>query len=73
MKDGMEIFAKRIRDLRNEKNMTVRVLAEELGISHPAISTYENCQKEAPLSVLRAYASYFNTTIDYLVGLSDER
>ena len=73
MDESMEVFAKRIKELRNEKDLTVRMLAEELKISHSSISYYENCKREATLSVLKAYSTFFNVSLDYLMGFSDER
>lgn len=65
---GIEVFAYRIRKLRESKNLTTRMLAEELGISNAAISFYENCKREPTLSVMEAYSKYFKVTLDYLAG-----
>ncbi len=73
MNESVAVFAKRIKELRNERNLTVRILAEELGISHSAITYYENCQREATLSILKLYSTFFNVSLDYLMGISDER
>jgi transcriptional regulator with XRE-family HTH domain len=70
---SIEVFAKRARELRNGKGLTTRMLAAELGISCALISYYENCKREPTLSALKAYAKFFNVTIDYLAGLSDRR
>mgnify|MGYP000158889329 CR=1 FL=1 len=70
---GMDIFSRRIKELREEKNLSMRQLAEEIGISHVAISYYESSKREPTLTVLQAYAKYFNVTVDYLIGLSDNR
>lgn len=73
MDESIKIFAQRIKDLRTERNLTIRMLAAELKISAGAISYYENCQREATLSVLRLYSKYFDVSLDYLMGESDER
>lgn len=51
-----EVFAERIKKLRESKGMGVRELAAELGISHSAISLYESCKREptvTPSKILR--------------------
>ena len=65
------IFASRIKELRENHNMTIRMLADELKISYSSISLYENAKREPTLSVMKAYAKYFNVTLDYLSGLED--
>lgn len=67
-----EIFAKRIRELRESQGIGVRELASILGISHASISLYENCKREPTVSVAKLFADYFGVTCDYLLGLSDE-
>jgi transcriptional regulator with XRE-family HTH domain len=73
MEECMKVFAQRIKELRIEKDLTVRMLAEKLNISHAAISYYENCHREATLSVLNLYSKFFDVSLDYLMGISDER
>lgn len=68
---SQEIFAQRIRELRENHNMTTRMLGEVLGISHSSIVYYENCKREPTLTVMKAYAKYFKVTLDYLVGMED--
>jgi transcriptional regulator with XRE-family HTH domain len=69
---SMEIFAKRIRELREGRMLGVRQLASILGISHAAISQYENCKRVPDILIAKLFADYFNVTCDYLIGLSDE-
>lgn len=68
----VEIFAKRLRELRELKGLGVRELASELGISHASISMYENCKREPTVSVCKLFADYFDVSCDYLLGLTDE-
>jgi transcriptional regulator with XRE-family HTH domain len=68
-----EIFAKRIKELRESHNMTTRMMAEAIGVTNAAISYYENCKREPTLSVIIAYRDYFNVSLDYLVGNSDRK
>jgi transcriptional regulator with XRE-family HTH domain len=70
---SIEIFAKRAKELRKSKGLTTRMLAAELNMSCALISYYENEKREPTLSALKAYAKYFDVTMDYLAGLSDRR
>jgi transcriptional regulator with XRE-family HTH domain len=71
-KMGMEVFATRIKKLRTDSGMTVRMMGTVLNVSHAAIVYYENCKREPTLSVLKAYAKHFNVTVDYLIGMDGE-
>lgn len=62
----MSVFANKIRRLRESRNMSTRMLAEELNISPGQVSKYENDIHEPTLSVLKAYARIFEVTLDYL-------
>ena len=70
---SLEIFACRAKQLRDEHNLSTRMLAEELNVSNALISFYENCKREPTLSVMKSYAQYFKVSLDYLVGLSDNK
>lgn len=70
---GSEVFAGRLQALREEKGLSIRQLAAELGMSHVAISYYENKKRVPDIMVAKKFADFFNTTCDYLVGLTDER
>jgi len=65
------IFAKRIKDLREERGMGVRELAAKLGISHASVSNYESCKRTPDIETCRIFAKFFNVTGDYLLGISD--
>lgn len=66
-----EYFAKRIKELREGKGLTIRQLATFLGIGNNSISQYENCKRTPDIDVCKLFADYFNVSCDYLVGLSD--
>ena len=63
----------RIRDLREDCDMTQRTLADYLHISQAPLSQYENGQRQIPFSLLIKLAFYFDTSTDYLLGLTNER
>lgn len=63
----------RIKLLRQERGLSQRALAEQLGISQQSINKYENHNIEPDIAMLRQIASYFGVSIDYLVEQSDNR
>jgi len=68
-----EIFAQRIKELREEKGLGIRELALKLGISHSAISLYESCQRTPDIETCKLFADFFNVSGDYLIGIINER
>ena len=63
---------KRIRDLREDNDKLQKEIAQLLGISQQYYSEYENGNRTIPINHLITLAKYYGTSIDYLVGLSDE-
>ena len=63
----------RIRDLREDNDLTQKELAEYLHIKQNTYSQYENGQRQLPLDTLIALAKYYNTSTDYILGLTEER
>lgn len=70
---GSEVLARRLKELRKEKGISIRHLAAILDMSHVAISYYENEKRVPDIIVAKKFADFFNTTCDYLIGLTDER
>ena len=62
----------RIRDLREDRDLTQREIAEYLRIKQNTYSQYENGQRQLPIEFLIALAKYYNTSTDYILGLTDE-
>ncbi|MBR2987110.1 MAG: helix-turn-helix transcriptional regulator [Clostridia bacterium] len=61
----------RLRDLREDSDITQAELAEHLHIRQNTYSQYENGQRQIPLALLIKLADFYHTSIDYLVGLTD--
>lgn len=68
----MSIFSERIKQLRKEKSLLQKDIADQVGVTLRAYQYYEYSQKEPTLSVLVNIADYFNVSLDYLVGRSDD-
>ena len=67
----MKVFANRLRELRQEKKLSMKQLAKELGTTDAAISNWENEINEPKISYIKDIAIYFGVTADYLLGLED--
>ena len=64
-------FAKRIKELRLSKDMTMEELGNKLGKTKSTISTWEKGARSPKMGELEDIASFFNVSINYLLGLSD--
>ena len=67
----MQILAKRLKELREERRIYQRELANVLGMSFRGYQNYETGQSEPKLATLAAIADYYQVSIDYLVGRTD--
>ncbi len=59
---------KRIRDLREDKDLNQTQVAKYLGMSQTGYSKYETGENDIPTQVLIKLALFYNTSIDYLLG-----
>ena len=66
------MFEKRLKDLRSEKNLTQKQLADMLVLSKNSICEYEKGRSEPNIDTLIKLADIFNCSIDYLVGHANE-
>lgn len=64
---------KNLKSLREEYGISQQRLAEAIFVTQPSINKYENHNTEPEIEILKRLADYFDTTIDYLVGHSDQR
>ena len=58
----------RIRNLREDSDMTQQQIADKLYISRSAYSNYENGSRAFPLEILSQIADIYGTSVDYLIG-----
>lgn len=65
------MYIRRIRDLREDRDYTQAELAEHLHISQPAYSYYETGERAVPIEILILIARFYNVSIDYLLGETD--
>ena len=63
----------RIRDLREDRDLTQTQVAKMLGMSQTGYSKYETGENDVPTQVLIRLALFYDTSIDYLLGETNER
>lgn len=68
-----EYFGERLKLLRIEKGLSQDALSKDLGISKGALSYYENCARTLDIVVLDKVSKYFNVSLDYLMGYTENR
>ncbi len=61
----------RIRDLREDEDLLQKHLAKYLHCSQVAYSRYELGARDIPTQVLIKLAKFYNTSVDYILGLTD--
>ena len=61
----------RIRDLREDHDLKQRQLAEILNCSQRVYSNYELGQRDIPTDILIKLSSFYNVSVDYLLGLTN--
>jgi len=65
-------FPKRLASLRNQHKLTQQQLAAILNVSKGRIGNYEQGKRSPDIEMLKSLASFFQVTIDYLLGLDDD-
>ena len=63
----------RIRDLRQDHDLTQAQLAQLLGMSQTGYSKYETGENDIPTAILIRLADYYHTSVDYLLGRTKQR
>lgn len=65
-------FKSRLKLLRSTNNISTRALGDAIGVSHTAILQFEKGITLPAVDTLVALADYFDVSVDYLLGISDE-
>jgi len=66
-----DIMRLRIRDCREDRDLTQRQMAAFLHCDQSLYSKYERGERDMPLHVMIRLADYYHTSIDYLIGRTD--
>lgn len=61
----------RLKELRKKRGISQLRLATDLNMNQNSISRYETGEREADYATLILFADYFNVSIDYLLGRTD--
>ncbi|AHM56379.1 transcriptional regulator, XRE family [Peptoclostridium acidaminophilum DSM 3953] len=69
----MSTFGDRLKNLRIEKDLTQQDIADILGVGRATIAGYETKGKQPDFDKLKSISDYFDVSIDYLLGRTDER
>ncbi len=62
---------RRIRDLREDNDLTQKKLAKELNCSQQVCSNYELGQRDIPTDILIKLPAFYDVSVDYILGISD--
>ena len=67
------MYFKRLKDLREDKDLVQKEVASYLGIDQRVYSNYETGKREIPTRFVVILAKYYKTSVDYILGLTDDR
>lgn len=68
----MELYIKRIRDLREDNDKTQQEIADYLGTSQTMYARYERGANELPIHHLIKLCKYYGVSADYILGLTNK-
>lgn len=71
--DAMLNYYPRLRDLREDGDLSQQQVAEYLGMKQPQYSRYERGLRDVPSDILIRLAGLYGTSVDYLLGLTNEK
>lgn len=63
----------RIRDMREDQDISQQQIADYLMCDQSLYSKYERGERTVPLEIMVKLADYYHTSIDYLVGITDQK
>ena len=66
------MYYKRLRDLREDKDLAQKEVAANLGIDQRVYSNYETGKREIPVHLIIKLAKFYNTSTDYILELRDD-
>ena len=68
----LNMFPERLKNLRKERDVTQVELSKAIGVSDRTCRKYESGEIEPTMTVLKHIASFFNVSVDYLIGFTDD-
>ena len=70
-KNGVVMRYRRIRDLREDKDLTQKEMAHVLNCSQQVYCNYELGQRDVPTDILIKLSDFYNVSVDYILGISN--
>ena len=67
------MYLKRLKDLREDNDLTQKYIADMLNMKQQQYSRYEKGEYELPLSCLIKLAKFYNVSTDYILNISNKR
>jgi transcriptional regulator with XRE-family HTH domain len=64
-------YYRRLRDLREDNDLTQNQLVEKLNMHKTTYTNYEQGKRDLPLSIAIKIAKFYNVSLDYLAGITD--
>jgi len=61
----------RIRDLREDRDLTQKQMAQNLSCSQQVYSNYELGQRDIPTDILIKLSAFYNVSVDYILGITN--
>jgi len=68
----MDMYYPRLRDLREDKDLTQDELVQILGMHKTTYTNYEQGKREIPFALAIRLAQFYNVTLDYIAGLTND-
>lgn len=68
----MDNYYPRLRDLREDKDLSQEYIAQYLQMKQPQYSRYERGLRDVPTDVLIRLAKFYKTSTDYILGLVND-
>lgn len=69
----VRVMYKRIRDLREDRDLNQTQVAKILGMSQTGYSKYETGENDVPTTILIKLSSLYGVSVDYILGLTDKK
>ncbi len=69
----MSIFSERLTQLRKGKGISQNAIAKEIGVSTRTYQDYVYALREPQVAIFRRIADFYDVSLDYLAGRTDER
>ena len=70
--NSMDLYIKRLKECREKLGISKQEAAKRIGISQPAYLRYESGDRKPSLQMTKEIAKILNTSVDYLIGESDD-